>query len=175
MTRFRGLALVVFAFSLPVLAQGLPALDGVPNPDENLLAAVGLVVQLAQGGQWLPAIMLGLFLAVWAFRKYALKLIPGKVGDWLRTKVGGYVINFVFALLGGIGSLALSGKQATFGLVASLVGAAVSFAFGASGLNELWKDLTVKPAPVEAPKVESIEQAVTEFNKPSNTGMGPPQ
>lgn len=169
MTRFRALALAVLTVSLPALAQGAPSLAGIPDPDENVLAVVGLIVQLAQGGQWLPAVMVGLFLAVWAFRKYVLKLVPGKVGDWLRTKLGGYVINFTFALAGGFSSALLKGVSFSVAVVAGIIGAAVSFAFGASGLNELWKDLTAKPTPVEPAPVTSVSEAVTQLNR-----VGPP-
>lgn len=174
MTHFRRLALLVFAVSLPAFAQGLPSVAGLPNPDENALAVIGLIVQLAQGGQWLPAVMVGLFLAVWAFRKYVLKLVPGKVGDWLRTKLGGYVINFTFALAGGFGSALVKGVSFTAAVVFGIIGAALSFAFGASGLNELWKDVTAKTvdAPPPAPKVESVAEAVTELNR--DPRVGPP-
>lgn len=163
------LSFIAFAQDIPAPTLPPSAVPGMVSPDDNLVAALSVVVQLAQEGRVLPAVLAALFLAVWATRKLA-KYIPGAVGTWLRSKMGGYVVNFALAALGGFGSLAYKGMPLTLGNVLALLGAAVTFAFGASGLNEFIKDLGSKWAPaVEAPKVETTEQAVTEFNK-----VGPP-
>lgn len=163
--------LSVSALAQDVSAPPTPTVTGLTSPDDNVLAAVGVVVKLAQEGRWAPAVVLGLFLAVWAFRKFALKLIPGDVGAWLRGKWGGWLINFTLALLGGFGSAALAHMQMSVGSVVGIIMGAVTFTLGAAGFNELTKDATAKADAAQA----KGEASVVTLEDAANVMKGPPQ
>lgn len=176
--------LLLAAISSLALAQdvpappspSVPAVPGFHNPDDNALAAVGVVVKLAQEGKWAPAVLLGLFLVVWAFRKFALKLIPGAAGDWLRGKWGGWLINFVLALLGGFGSVALVGTPINVGSVMAIVMGSVTFALGAAGVNELLKDIGAKKvAEADAAAAAASGTVTTLSDAAAEMRKGPPE
>lgn len=162
------LVLLLSLLAFPAVAQDIPAppatpeLAGVPSLDAAPAQFALLVLQLAQGGRWGAAALLALFAAVFAFRKLGLKLVPGKVGDFLRGKWGGWLINFALAVSGGFGSVLLAGQSVSAVVAISVLGGAVTFALGSAGLNELVKDLTPKRdvvAEVAAmPKAEVVDR-----------------
>lgn len=176
----RRLALVLcLALPFVVLAQdaappAAPELAGVPSLDQAPAQFALLVLQLAQGGRWGAAALLVLFGLVFGFRKLGLKLVPGKVGDFLRGKWGGWLINFALAVSGGFGSLLMVGTPITALAVISVLGGSVTFALGSAGLNELVKDLTHKPAEAAGDAAATNVAGMPKADLVSALEKGPP-
>lgn len=124
----------------------LPA--GVPSLDDNALAFAGVLVQLAQAGQWGSFAALVVFALVWAVRRFAGHLPAGKVRDFLTGKWGGWLLNFGAAIAAGFATVALTGTPMGLVTVLGIIGGGVTYALGAAGLVELKKDVMPAPVPV---------------------------
>lgn len=134
-------------------AVPLPA--GVPSLDDNALAFAGVLVQLAQAGQWGSFTALLVFALVWAVRRFAGHLPSGKVRDFLTSRWGGWLLNFGAAIAAGFATVALTGTPLGLVTVLGVIGGGITYALGAAGLVELKKD--VLPAPVPVPsKAEAL-------------------
>lgn len=136
-------------------APAVPLPAGVPSLDDNALAFAGVLVQLAQAGQWGPVAALVVFALVWGVRRFAGHLPAGKVRDFLIGRWGGWLLNFGAALAAGFAGLALTGTPLGLVTVLGVIGGGITYALGAAGLVELRKD--VQPAPVPVPsKAEAL-------------------
>lgn len=155
----KTLLLVLSLFSLPVAAAGVPAPEfalsqvdaaaplptlptGVPSIEEAPLQFALVLVNLAQTGKWGP---FGAFLvfALVALVRWGAKKLPAdsKVALALTSKWGGWALNFASALAAGFGSVLYLGAPLSVTAIVGIVGAALTFTFGAAGVKELQKDL----------------------------------
>lgn len=164
------LTLAIFAAPLTAFAQEpapppvaatvsssppVPLPAGVPSLDDNALAFAGVLVQLAQAGQWGSFAALVVFALVWAVRRFAGHLPAGKVRDFLTGKWGGWLLNFGAAIAAGFATVAITGTPLGLVTVLGVIGGGVTYALGAAGLVELKKDVMPAPVPVTA-KVEAL-------------------
>lgn len=127
-----------------------------PNADP-----VGFLVEVVaafKGGHKLLGGMLALVLAVWVARKFG-GMLPGKAGQFLKSKAGGWTLSLVLGASGSLAVAAASGAPVTLGVV--LAGLAAGFA--AAGGWEGFKDvlpLLVKMFGGASPDIQSPEFAV---------------
>ncbi|MFT3708052.1 MAG: hypothetical protein QM817_10385 [Archangium sp.] len=152
-----------------------PEFKGLPNPDSNFIGLALLAADLAKDGRWAPFCFVALFALTFAFRKWVLKLVPGAVGDLLRGKWGGWLLNALLGLSGGFASVLVLGVPLNAGVVFGVLGGAATFTFGAAGFNELLKDFGASrvaaaevAAKTAAGGVSTLTDAAAEMRK------GPP-
>lgn len=127
-----------------VLAPGIPSIEAAP------LQFAAVLVQLAQSGKWGALVGLLVFALVWAARKFAGKLPPGKFRDATLSKWGGWGLNLAVALSAGFASLAFVGLPLSVVSVLGVIGAGVTYAFTAAGLVEFQKDIADKGSAASA-------------------------
>lgn len=115
------------AAPLAQVDAGTPLLGDELAPVANALSHA-----FASDGKvnWIVAAPLLVWLLVFAVRKWVAALIPGKVGDWLRSRIGGLVLGGFTALALAFIDFALTGGALT---VSAVLGILIKWAFAWGG------------------------------------------
>lgn len=106
----------------------------IPDPGTDAGGFLGFLVNMITQKEYLPAFGVALVGLVYLLRTFGTK-IPG-VGEWLTTKLGGWVLNGVTALVSVLGISLAGGITITWEILLQALGAALA----ASGIWEAVKD-----------------------------------
>ena len=82
------------------------------DPGTDLAGTVKAIFALAKAGNWAGAVLLALCLLVWVARKFG-GMIPGPVGAWFKSDIGGMVTTFLGSLTAVLGGAAYIGVPVT--------------------------------------------------------------
>lgn len=154
----------------------VPLPPGIPHPELAPLQFAAVLVELARAGKWLALVNFGLFGLIFIARKL-FKRLPetSKLAVALRSKWGGWGLNFATALTAGLGTLGFFSVVPTVGNVIMTILGALGFALGAAGVNEFVKDLTTARNEAAAAKGEAAAGEVKTIDDAARViGKGPP-
>lgn len=126
--QLRSFVVVTFWLAVHALAAAFCLLTGLAsraawaqdaaappiNPlDAEMLALINELIAAAKAGHVWPIVGVGVRIATSLVRKGALKLLPGKVGEFINGPVVSMVIPFVLAVPGNIAAKAVMGAPIT--------------------------------------------------------------
>lgn len=122
-----ALPTVTVALSAPLAQVDAPSVETDLAPVADALSHA-----FAQDGRvnWIVAAPLLVWLLVYALRKWVAGLVPGKFGDWLRSRMGGLVLGALAALALAFIDFALGGGALT---VSAVLGLLIKWAFAWGG------------------------------------------
>lgn len=109
----------------------------VPDPTTDPGAFAGFVLDLVTKHAWLP-LFGALLVGATALARWGGTRLPGNLGAFFASRIGGYLLNFLVAAVGTTIGTALAGGAAFSG---ALFGQALAAGFVASGVYQAIKDL----------------------------------
>lgn len=135
----RLLILVITLLCAPAFAQQFPDAgsgstsgtltgNGLPDPSNDPVAFIGLLVDAAQGGHWRLAAALLLIGLIYLLRRYGGR-VP-RLGPWMQTDRGGAIMALVMGVGGGLAAALFSGRPITIYLIVDAISVGLTAAGG---------------------------------------------
>lgn len=170
-----GIALLTLGITAVVMAMTILGVISRANADVGGLPAdpTGLFLQVytfIKNGEHLPAVGAALVLFVWGLRWAHTRIPWFGIGDFFKTKLGGYVLGFGTAMLLYLGTALAADQPWTFGLLMQALGTGFAASGKWEGLMDVLKGKNDPGRPTAVARAGTIGVLLLMLLSPTLTG-----